>query len=98
MDRLQFEVPVRIAPGPGLPVEEIYSVEQALDFLQDRSGHRQGPMYQKAFNACFGATVDVVKTEDACRAFTAFCRVAGLIANDMMTPRKRGDEARALHN
>ncbi|TGW05744.1 DUF982 domain-containing protein, partial [Mesorhizobium sp. M2D.F.Ca.ET.145.01.1.1] len=35
MDRLQFEVPVRIAPGPGLPVEEIYGVEQALDFLQD---------------------------------------------------------------
>ncbi|TIX08328.1 MAG: DUF982 domain-containing protein, partial [Mesorhizobium sp.] len=24
MDRLQFEVPVRIAPAPGLPVEEIY--------------------------------------------------------------------------
>ena len=96
MDRLQFEVPVRIAQGPGLPVEEIYSVEQALDFLQDWPARRQGPVYQKAFNACFGATVDVVKTEDACRAFMAFCRVTGLMASDMMAPRKRGGEASAL--
>ena len=56
----------------------------------------QGPVYQKAFNACFGATVDVVKTEDACRAFMAFCRVTGLMASDMMAPRKRGGEARVL--
>jgi hypothetical protein len=96
MDRLQFEVPVRIAQGPGLPVEEIYSVEQALDFLQDWPARRQGPVYQKAFNACFGATVDVVKTEDACRAFMAFCRVTGLMASDMMAPGKRGGEARVL--
>lgn len=96
MDRLQFEVPVRIAQGPGLPVEEIYSVEQALDFLQDWPPRRQGPVYQKAFNACFGATVDVVKTEDACRAFMAFCRVTGLMAGDMLAPRKRGGEPRAL--
>lgn len=96
MDRLQFEVPVRIAQGPGLPVEEIYSVEQALDFLQDWPARRQGPVYQKAFNACFGATVDVVKTEDACRAFMAFCRVTGLMASDMMATRKRGGEASAL--
>ncbi|RUY23242.1 DUF982 domain-containing protein, partial [Mesorhizobium sp. M7A.F.Ca.CA.004.12.1.1] len=37
-----------------------------------------------------------VKTEDACRAFMAFCRASGLMARDMMTPRKRGGEARAL--
>jgi uncharacterized protein DUF982 len=96
MDRLQFEVPVRIAPAPGLPVEEIYSVEQALDILQDWPVRRQGPIYQKAFNACFGATVDVVKTEDACRAFMAFCRASRLMARDMMTPSKRGGDARTL--
>lgn len=90
MDRLQFEVPVRIVPAPGLPVEEIYSVEQALDFLQDWSKGRQGKVYQAAFNACFGATVDVVSTEEACRAFMAFCRVSGLLARDMMAPGKRG--------
>jgi hypothetical protein len=96
MDRLQFKVPVRVAPVPGMPVEEIYSVEQALDFLQEWPAGRQGPMYQKAFNACFGATVDVVNTEDACRAFMAFCRASGLIAKDMMMPRKRGSGGRSL--
>ena len=89
MDRLQFEVPVRIAPAPGLPVEEIYSVEQALDVLHDWPSRRQGKVYEAAFNACFGATVDVVKTEDACRAFMAFCRVSGLLARDMMVTAKR---------
>ncbi|MER8830383.1 DUF982 domain-containing protein [Mesorhizobium sp. M0938] len=63
MDRLQFKVPVRIMPAPGLPIEEIYSVEQALDFLQAWPVRRQGPVYQAAFNACFGATVDLVETE-----------------------------------
>ncbi|TIL72221.1 MAG: DUF982 domain-containing protein [Mesorhizobium sp.] len=96
MDRLQFEVPVRITTAPGLPVEEIYSVEQALDFLQGWPVRRQGPVYQAAFNACFGATVDQVETEEACRAFMAFCRVSRLLARDMMVPRKRGGEARGL--
>ncbi|SFP98966.1 Protein of unknown function [Mesorhizobium sp. NFR06] len=90
MDRLQFEVPVRITPAPGLPVEEIYSVEQALDFLQDWPKRRQGKIYDAAFNACFGATVDVASTEEACRAFVAFCRVSGLLARDAMFPTKRG--------
>lgn len=96
MDRLQFEVPVRITTAPGLPVEEIYSVEQALDFLQGWPVRRQGPVYQAAFNACFGATVDLVDTEEACRAFMAFCRVSRLLARDMMVPGKRSGEARGL--
>ncbi|ESW71791.1 MULTISPECIES: DUF982 domain-containing protein [unclassified Mesorhizobium] len=96
MDRLQFEVPVRIAPAPGLPVEEIYSVEQALDILHDWPRKRQGKVYEAAFNACFGATVDVVRTEDAWRAFMAFCRVSGLLARDMMVTAKRAGEARGL--
>lgn len=95
MDRLQFEVPVRITPASGLPVEEIYSVEQALDFLQDWPKRRQGKVYGAAFNACFGATVDVASTEEACRAFMAFCRVSGLLARDMMPPGKRANGAKA---
>jgi hypothetical protein len=94
MDRLQFEVPVRIAPAPGQPIEEIYSVEQALDLLQAWPARRKGPTYQAAFNACFGATVEVVETEDAWRAFMAFCRMSGLLARDMMVPGKRGGQAR----
>ena len=95
MDRLQFEVPVRIMPAPGLPVEEIYSVEQALDFLQDWPKRRQGKVYETAFNACFGATVDVASAEEACRAFMTFCRVSGLLARDMMTLGKRAGSTNA---
>ncbi len=35
MRELQFAVPVRIVPTPDQPVEEIYGVEQAMDFLSD---------------------------------------------------------------
>lgn len=86
MHKLQFAVPVRISPSAGDPVEEIYSVEQALDFLQDWPVGRQGPIYQLAFDACFGASVDIVSTDEACKAFTAFCRVCGLLAKDMLMP------------
>jgi hypothetical protein len=86
MHKLQFAVPVRISPSAGEPVEEIYSVEQALDFLQGWPVGRQGPIYQLAFDACFGASVDIASTEEACKAFTAFCRVSGLLAKDMMLP------------
>jgi hypothetical protein len=88
MDDLHFAVPVRVTALPGLPVEEIYSVEQALDVLAEWPKQKQGKLYQKAFNACFGASVGVVPTEDACRAFAAFCRVSGIMAKDMMRPRK----------
>lgn len=86
MDRLQFAVPVRIRTAPDSPVEEIYGVEQALDFLQNWPVGREGPLFQAALDACFGASVDIVPTEDAFRALTAFCRVSGLLARDMFVP------------
>lgn len=84
MPSLQFAVPVRIRAAEGLPIDEIYGVEQALDLLAAWPPHRQGKLYQAAFDACFGASVGVVETEEACRAFSAFCRAGGLIARDMM--------------
>jgi hypothetical protein len=98
MDKLQFAVPVRVVAAPGEPVEEIYSVEQALDFLQDWPVGRQGPIYQLAFDACFGATVDVNGTEEAWKAFSAFCRVSGILAKDMLLPGAAGVEHRSLPN
>jgi hypothetical protein len=88
MNSLQFAVPVRVTTVPDLPIEEIYSVEQALDVLADWPKEKQGKLYQTAFNACFGASVGVVPTEEACRAFAAFCRVSGIMARDMMRPKK----------
>jgi hypothetical protein len=92
MDRLQFAVPVRISPSAGQPVEEIYSVEQALDFLNEWPVGRQGPIYQMAYDACFGASVEIVSADDACKAFAAFCRVSGLLAKDVLVP--EADESR----
>ncbi|MGB3415932.1 MAG: DUF982 domain-containing protein [Mesorhizobium sp.] len=86
MNKLHFAVPVRITGLLGHSIEEIYSVGQALDFLQEWPTGRQGPLYQAAFDACFGASVDVVSTEEAQRAFCAFCRVSGIMAKDMMPP------------
>ncbi len=84
MRSLQFAIPVRIRSSDGLPIEEIYGIEQALDLLAEWPAGRQGKLYQAAFNACFGASVGVVEVEEACRAFSAFCRVSGLLAKDMM--------------
>ncbi|OQM75962.1 hypothetical protein BFN67_02425 [Pseudaminobacter manganicus] len=89
MDNLQFEVPVRVTVTADMPIDEIYGVEQALDFLGDWPKGRQGKLYQTAFNACFGASVGVVSTEEACRAFAAFCRASGVMARDMLRPKKR---------
>lgn len=86
MQPLHFAIPVRITGASRYSVEEIYSVEQALDLLQEWPVGRQGPLYQAAFDACFGASVDVVPVEEACRAFTAFCRVSKILARDMMLP------------
>src|SRR5690606_28154789 len=84
-----FAVPGRRNPGPELPVEEIYSVEQALDVLAQWPADRQGRLYEKAFNACYGASLVVVPRGEACRALAAFCRVSGLMATDIMPPKSR---------
>ncbi len=86
MHSLQFAVPVRVAMAPDGPIDEIYGVEQALDLLSDWPAGRQGPLFQAAFNACFGANVGVVPPEEAWRAFAAFCRVSNILAKDMMYP------------
>lgn len=96
MNKSQFAIPVRITGTVDQTVEEIYSVEQALDFLQEWPVGRQGPLYQAAFDACFGASVDVVSAEDACRAFSAFCRVSGIMARDMLLPGETQAESMPL--
>ncbi len=96
MNKLHFTVPVRIVRSFGQPIEEIYGVDQALDFLHEWPAGRQGPLYQAAFDACFGASVDVVSTEDACRAFSAFCRVSGIMAKDMMLPSEKKASGKSL--
>jgi hypothetical protein len=83
MDRLQFVVPVRIVPDPAEPITEIYSVDEALTFLQNLPERAQGQVFQTAMNYCFGAKIEQNSTGDARRAFAGFCRVAGIAAKDM---------------
>lgn len=82
MDRLQFFMPVRIVSVTDQPVEEIYSVTQALDFLISWPRGRQGPVYQTALNACLAASVEEIATEDARKAFMSFARITNILAKD----------------
>ncbi|MEI5679860.1 MULTISPECIES: DUF982 domain-containing protein [unclassified Mesorhizobium] len=82
MDRLQFIIPVRISPEPSQPVTEIYSVGDAMTFLQEWPVGRQGPVYQTAMNACLEAMIEQVPTEDARKAFTSFARVSKILTRD----------------
>jgi len=86
MDNLQFFMPVRIMPKADEPIIEIYGVAHALDFLLAWPIGRQGPVYQKALNACFTASVDETSTEDARKAFLGFARVCGILAKDTSVP------------
>ena len=83
MDAAQFRLPVRIQSAPGDPISEVYSAEQALDFLLAWP-HHQGRVYEAALKACFAATVDVEAAEKAQQAFRAFARLSGILSRDMM--------------
>jgi hypothetical protein len=82
MDRLQFVVPVRIVAEPGQPVTEIYDVEEALAFLENWPGGRQGPVYQTALNGCSAAIADQMSVEDARTSFVSFARITKILAKD----------------
>ena len=83
MDSVQFRVPVRLQGTPGDVISEIYSAEEALDFLLVWPQQR-GPVYQRALSSCFAATVDVETSDEAQNAFRAFARLSGILAPDMM--------------
>ena len=84
MDRLQFVIPVRIRKEPEATVDEVYSVNQALDFLIGWPGTTQGPVYETALNACLAASVDEVSAEDARTAFISFARFSNILAKDAL--------------
>lgn len=86
MDRLQFIMPVRIVTEAGRPVTEIYGVEEALTFLQNWPDAPESPIYQRALNSCFAATIDQESTDDARRTLMALARISGILARDMSVP------------
>ncbi|MGN6583770.1 MAG: DUF982 domain-containing protein [Rhizobiaceae bacterium] len=83
MDATHFVVPVRVAMAADEHILEIYSAEDALYFLQKWPGKQSGPIYQGAFDACFGALSGLNHPEEARRAFIRFAKVENIISPDM---------------
>jgi hypothetical protein len=86
MDRLQFFTPVRISRVRESPVEEIYSVAEAMEFLRKWPIGRRGPVYQCAVNCCSAALAGRMSAEEARKAFTGFARITRLLDEDMALP------------
>lgn len=98
MDAAQFRLPVRIDAAGETPIDEIYSAEEALDFLIAWPD-RRGRIYDTALKACFAASVDVSSADEAQRAFIAFAKINGLLARDMWPSKhkRRGAADRPAH-
>ena len=82
MDAAQFILPVRLVIRPGEPVTEIYSAEEASDFLKSWPT-QDGPIMQRAHEACSTATDDTTSCEEARNAFLTFARASGILARDV---------------
>lgn len=98
MDAAQFRLPVRLHTPERECINEIYSAEEALDFLLAWPG-RHGPVYEKAVKACFAATVEVDSADTAQRAFASFARLSHILAKDMWPAKakKRPAPSRLKH-
>lgn len=83
MDETHFVVPVRVATDADEHILEIYSAEDALYFLQKWPGKQSGPIYQGAFDACFGALSGLTHPEEARRTFIRFAKVENILSPDM---------------
>jgi hypothetical protein len=86
MDKLQFILPIRIVTEWGAPVTEIYSVEEALTFLDNYPKGRESPVYQRALNSCFAAGAGEDSADNARKALVAFSRMMGILAKDSAGP------------
>ena len=87
MNRYDFKIPVRLMPGPGEPVLEIYDVRHATEFLMAWPETRQTKAHQQALGACLSAAADAMPAEDARQLFVRFARLAGILSAD--TPPRR---------
>jgi hypothetical protein len=86
VDKRQFILPVRIVTEWRAPVTEIYSVEEALAFLDNFPKGRESPVYQRAVKSCFAASAGEDSADNARKAFVAFARMAGILAKDSAGP------------
>jgi hypothetical protein len=72
-----FDVPVFVRSGEHY-VQEICSLDDALDFLEEWPRNRQGPIYETALRACHRAYCRDVPIGVARDAFIGFAKSAGI--------------------
>jgi hypothetical protein len=72
-----FDAPVFVKDGKHL-IQEICSLDDALDFLEDWPLNRRGPIYETALRACHRAYSRDVSLDVARNAFIGFARSAGV--------------------
>jgi hypothetical protein len=61
MDKLQFILPIRNVTEWAAPVKEIYSVEEALAFLDNYPKGRESTVYQRAVEFARQAIVEAAR-------------------------------------
>jgi hypothetical protein len=72
-----FDVPVFVRSGEHY-VQEICSLDDVLDFLEEWPRNRQGPIYETALRACHRAYSRDVPLDVARNAFIGFAKSAGI--------------------
>jgi hypothetical protein len=72
-----FDAPVYVKRAEHL-IQEIHSLDDALDFLEEWPRKRRGPIYETALKACHRAYSGDVTLEIARNAFIGFARSAGI--------------------
>jgi len=81
-----FEAPAFVRDGKHL-IQEIYSLDDALDFLGKWPLNRRGPIYETALRACRRAYNRDESLDVARSAFIGFARSAGIHEKvDIMLP------------
>jgi hypothetical protein len=72
-----FETPIFVKSGEHL-IQEIRSLDDAMDFLEEWPRNRQGPIYETALRACHRAYSRDVPLGVARSAFIGFAKAAGI--------------------
>jgi hypothetical protein len=72
-----FDVPVFVKNGAHF-IQEICSLDDALDFLEEWPRNRRGPIYETALRACHRAYSRDVPLDVARNAFIGFAKSAGI--------------------
>ena len=80
MNDRAFDAPIYIRTGEHL-IQEIITLDDALDFLEEWPSNLQGPIYQTALQACQRAYSRAVPLDTARNAFAGFAKSARILEN-----------------